>query len=365
AICDALAKTANDVAAQTEAHASGTIAEIARAAEANATAWQLAATQAAERQQRICDALEKTAAEIATHGETQAKGTLEEIARAAAAHADAWQAASTQAAERQQSICDALAQTADTIAAQTEAHASGTIAEIARAAEANAAAWRDTARQAAERQQTICDALAQTADTIAAQTETHANGTIAEIGRLVDAASQAPRAAADVVAELRQKLSESMVQDTAMLEERGRLLSTVATLLDAVSHASNEQRTAIDALVSTSAELLERVGTRFDQQVEVGAQVLEGASAQVGGSAVEMASLADAFGQAVQHFGDSNQKLMTQLARIEASLDKSLARSDEQLAYYVAQAKDVIDLSLMSQKQIVENLQRLDGAKPA
>ncbi|WP_186193122.1 hypothetical protein, partial [Burkholderia gladioli] len=75
-ICDALAKTANDVAAQTEAHASGTIAEIARAAEANATAWQLAATQAAERQQRICDALEKTAAEIATHGETQAKGTL-------------------------------------------------------------------------------------------------------------------------------------------------------------------------------------------------------------------------------------------------------------------------------------------------
>ncbi|MGN4073543.1 DUF802 domain-containing protein, partial [Burkholderia gladioli] len=314
AICDALAKTANDVAAQTEAHASGTIAEIARAAEANATAWQLASTQAAERQQRICDALEKTAAEIATHGETQAKGTLEEIARAA---------------------------------------------------EANAAAWRDTARQAAERQQSICDALAQTADTIATQTEAHASGTIAEIGRLVDAASQAPRAAADVVAELRQKLSESMVQDTAMLEERGRLLSTVATLLDAVSHASNEQRTAIDALVSTSAELLERVGTRFDRQVEVGAQVLEGASAQVGGSAVEMASLADAFGQAVQHFGDSNQKLMTQLARIEASLDKSLARSDEQLAYYVAQAKDVIDLSLMSQKQIVENLQRLDGAKPA
>ncbi|MGJ0528691.1 DUF802 domain-containing protein [Burkholderia gladioli] len=365
AICDALAKTANDVAAQTEAHASGTIAEIARAAASNAQAWQAASAEAAERQQRICDALEKTAAEIATHGETQAKGTLEEIARAAAAHADAWQAASTQAAERQQSICDALAQTADTIAAQTEAHASGTIAEIARAAEANAAAWRDTARQAAERQQSICDALAQTADTIAAQTESHANGTIAEIGRLVDAASQAPRAAADVVAELRQKLSESMVQDTAMLEERGRLLSTVATLLDAVSHASNEQRTAIDALVSTSAELLERVGTRFDQQVEVGAQVLEGASAQVGGSAVEMASLADAFGQAVQHFGDSNQKLMTQLARIEASLDKSLARSDEQLAYYVAQAKDVIDLSLMSQKQIVENLQRLDGAKPA
>ncbi|WP_208446662.1 hypothetical protein, partial [Burkholderia gladioli] len=75
----------------------------------------------------------------------------------------AWQLASTQAAERQQAICDALAKTANDVAAQTEAHASGTIAEIARAAEANAAAWRDTARQAAERQQSICDALAQTA----------------------------------------------------------------------------------------------------------------------------------------------------------------------------------------------------------
>ncbi|WP_186235222.1 hypothetical protein, partial [Burkholderia gladioli] len=74
--------------------------------------------------------------------ETQAKGTLEEIARAAAAHADAWQAASTQAAERQQSICDALAQTADTIAAQTENHANGTIAEIGRLVDAASAAPR-------------------------------------------------------------------------------------------------------------------------------------------------------------------------------------------------------------------------------
>ena len=75
------------------------------------------------------------------------------------------------------------------------------------------------------------------------------------------AASEAPRAAAEVVAELRQKLSDSMVRDTAMLEERSRLLATLETLLDAVNHASTEQRGAVDALVSTSAELLDRVGT--------------------------------------------------------------------------------------------------------
>jgi hypothetical protein len=78
---------------------------------------------------------------------------------------------------------------------------------------------------------------------------------------------------------------------------------------------------------------------------------------------VEVASLGEAFGVAVQLFGESNSKLVGQLQRIEAALDKSLARSDEQLAYYVAQAREVIDLSMMSQKQIVEDLQQLAGER--
>ena len=82
-------------------------------------------------------------------------------------------------------------------------------------------------------------------------------------------------------------------------------------------------------------------------------------AAQVTGSAVEVASLGDAFGVAVRLFGESNDRLMAHLQRIEAALDKSLMRSDEQLAYYVAQAREVIDLSMLSQKQIVENLQQL------
>jgi hypothetical protein len=56
----------------------------------------------------------------------------------------------------------------------------------------------------------------------------------------------------------------------------------------------------------------------------------------------------------VELFSESNDKLMETLQRIEGSLEKSVARSDEQLAYYVAQAREIIDLSIMSQKQIVE-----------
>lgn len=219
--------------------------------------------------------------------------------------------------------------------------------------------WRQSGEHTASRQQAICDTLAQTARDISAQTEAHAAETIAEISRLVQAASEAPRAAAEVVAELRQKLSDSMVRDTAMLEERARLLDTLGTLLEAVNHASTEQRSAVDALVSTSADLLARVGTQFSDTVESETRKLGGIAAQLTGSAVEVASLGDAFGAAVQEFGASNERLVAHLQRIESALDRSLTRSDEQLAYYVAQAREVIDLSMLSQKQIVEDLQQL------
>ncbi|WP_206956307.1 DUF802 domain-containing protein [Trinickia acidisoli] len=219
--------------------------------------------------------------------------------------------------------------------------------------------WQQAGEHTASRQQAICDTLAQTARDISAQTEAHAAGTIAEIARLVQAASEAPRAAAEVVAELRQKLSDSMVRDTAMLEERTRLLDTLGTLLDAVNHASTEQHGAVEALVSTSADLLARVGRQFSDTVETEARKLGGVATQITGSAVEVASLGDAFGAAVQEFGASNERLVAHLQRIESALDRSLTRSDEQLAYYVAQAREVIDLSMLSQKQIVEDLQQL------
>ncbi|MDR6418460.1 DUF802 domain-containing protein [Paraburkholderia phenoliruptrix] len=225
--------------------------------------------------------------------------------------------------------------------------------------------WHRAGERTANRQQQICDTLEQTARDISAQTQTHASETIAEISRLVQAASEAPKAAAEVVAELRQKLSDSMARDTAMLEERSRLLETLETLLDAVNHASTEQRTAVDALVATSADLLDRVGTRFTEKVEVEAEKIGTIAAQITGGAVEVASLSEAFGAAVQMFGESNDKLVAHLERIEAALDKSLARSDEQLAYYVAQAREVVDLSVMSQKQIVEDLQRLAAERTA
>jgi hypothetical protein len=225
--------------------------------------------------------------------------------------------------------------------------------------------WQQAGAHTAGQQQQLFETLAQAARGMSAQAEAHAKNTVAEIAQLLQAASEAPRVAAEVVAELRQKLSDSMARDTAMLEERSRIMETLGALLDAVNHASTEQRSAVDALVGASADVLERVGSRFTDKVEAETGKLESVAAQITGSAVEVASLGEAFGFAVQLFSESNDKLVAHLQRVEGALGKSIARSDEQLAYYVAQAREVIDLSIMSQKQIVEDLQQIASRQVA
>ncbi|KVP14612.1 DUF802 domain-containing protein [Burkholderia ubonensis] len=450
AICDALAKTATDIGTQTsmfEQHSASLLntmreshanlqTELASRDEQRLATWSASLAEMAAklsdewaqtsashmgRQQAICDALAQTAADIGTQTTTFEQhsasllNTMREshanlqtelasrdeqrlaawsasLAEMAAKLSDEWAQTSASHMGRQQAICDALAQTATDIGAQTttfEQHSASLLntmrdshanlqTELASRDEQRLAAWsaslaemaaklRDewaqTSAQAASRQQDICDTLARTANDITAQAQAHASDTIAEISRLVQAASEAPKAAAEVVAELRQRLSDSMVRDTAMLDERSRLLATLETLLDAVNHASTEQRGAVDALVRTSADLLDRVGARFNDTVDAETRKLDAVAAQVTAGAVEVASLGDAFGMAVQVFGESNDKLLSHLQRIEAALEKSLARSDEQLEYYVAQAREVIDLSMMSQKQIVEDLQQLAGRR--
>lgn len=260
-------------------------------------------------------------------------------------------------------VGESHAQLQETLASRDEQRLAAWADTLGSMATALSKEWEAAGARTAERQQDTCNVLAQTAREISANTQAHASETIAEIGRLLHAASEAPKAAAEVIAELRQKLSDSMVRDTAMLEERSRLLATLETLLDAVNHASTEQRSAVDALVATSANLLDRVGTQFAEKVDTETEKLGTVAAQVTSSAIEVASLGEAFGSAVQLFGQSNDTLVAHLTRIEAALDKSLLRSDEQLAYYVAQAREVIDLSMMSQKQIIEDLQQLGGQR--
>lgn len=179
------------------------------------------------------------------------------------------------------------------------------------------------------------------------------------ITRLIETAAEAPRAAAEVIGQLRQEISHSVARDNAVLEERSRIMETLKSLLDVINHASHEQRAVIDSLVASSSGKLEAASTAFSENIASEAGKLSEIAADVTSSAVDVASLAEAFGVAVHSFNAANEKLASNLDRIEVALDKSMSRSDGQLAYYVAQAREIIDLSMSSQKEIVDELRQL------
>ncbi|MCC8688622.1 DUF802 domain-containing protein [Xanthomonas campestris] len=367
-----------------------------------AQTWTAAASEQQRANQSLTDALHTTLTHFASTFEARSEALVDAVSarleQSSSQTADAWNAA---LAQQQQASAELAAQHQGALSAATassEAHAAALIGTLQQAhvdlqaalevrddtrlalwserftamSTRLSAQWEHTGQQVAQQQQAICDTLAATASELSTQAQAQASATIAEVSRLMQIAAEAPKAAADVVAELRQNLSESMVRDTAMLEERSRLLATLDTLLNAVNHASTEQRVAVDALVSTSADLLQRVGSQLTEQIGTETSKLEAVAAQVTGSAVEVASLGDAFGHAVQLFSTSTGELNDRLQHIAGALDAAQARSDDQLAYYVAQAREVVDLSMLSQKQIIEELRLLDdrrvdanGAQPA
>lgn len=392
AVCDTLAKTAQELSSHTQAQARETIAEVSQLLQTVAEAPKAAAAVIAELHQSHADlqaqliaqdqqrldnwkssldhiastwnaSLETTAATLNTSLETTANavsGSLEKTA--GALHATMEDTAASLSASLQgttSTLTVTLENTASTLHNAFDDISSAMNVSLENTAYTLRQEWEQATTQAANRQQEICDTLARTAQELSTHTQTQARDTIAEVAQLVQAAAEAPRAAASVIAELRQKLSDGMARDNELLEERNRLMETLGTLLDAVNHASAQQRDAVDSLISNSSALLERVGAQFTDDVQAKTDKLADAAAHITGSAVEVASLGEAFGAAVQCFSQSNDKLVDHLQRIETALERSMTRSDEQLAYYVAQAREVVDLSVMSQKQIIEDLQLL------
>jgi hypothetical protein len=303
--------------------------------------WRQAGEQTFAGQRRVCATLETTARDIAEHAQASAGQTIAETTRLL--HCAEELVSSRSAAE-----------------AQWAQQHGERMAELITACRAELSALRD---QEAARGDAAADRLGELQAALAEHLTTLGAALEAPMARLIETASEAPRAAAEVIAQLRGEMSTISAHDNELLAERSRIMATLSSLLAAINHAAGEQRSAIDALVSAAAQLLERTGQRYAEQVGAESAQLAEIAAQVTGGAVEVASLSEAFGFAVERFNEGNEKLLAGLQKIEASLEKSSARSDEQLAYYVAQAREIIDLSLMSQKEIVDGLRQV--GKPA
>ncbi len=240
---------------------------------------------------------------------------------------------------------------------------------VAQTLEQTATAWRDELAalrgEEAARAEATALRLGELQSSLNGQVASHLSALGAALeapmARLLETAAEAPRAAAEVITQLRRDMSQLTERDNAALQERAALMQNIDDLLQSAQQATGAQQAAIESLVTSAGAVLDQVGRQFAETVGAQAVRAEDVAAQVNGSAIELASLGEAFGHGVQLFSSTNEKLIDSLQRIETAVSQSMARSDEQLAYYVAQAREVIDLSISSQQGIVEDLRRLRG----
>lgn len=179
------------------------------------------------------------------------------------------------------------------------------------------------------------------------------------MSRLIETASEAPKAAAEVITKLKQEMTQNMARDNDLLEERRRIMSDLDGLSDSIAQSTLNQGKAMETLLQSSGGMLADISERFDSKIDREVGKLSDIALQFSESSVDIAGMSDAFVGAVVRFSESNDKLVGHLDKIEQALSESSARSDEQLAYYVAQAREIIDHSMMSQKGLIEEINQM------
>ncbi|MFT6287062.1 MAG: hypothetical protein ACJA09_001814 [Alcanivorax sp.] len=177
--------------------------------------------------------------------------------------------------------------------------------------------------------------------------------------RLIRTASETPKAAAEVISQLREEIASTVARDNEHLEERRQIMQNLSTLSVELAEAARGQRDAVEGLVTASEQRLEQVSGQFGGQVDTQLSKITALTDHFAGSTAEIASLGESFNVAINLFNQSNSALIENLSRIEGSMDKSSSRSDEQMNYYVAQAREIIDQSLLSQREVFEELRQL------
>ncbi|MBC7701153.1 MAG: DUF802 domain-containing protein [Massilia sp.] len=299
--------------------------------------WQQVGAQTLAQQNAVCLTLEKTAREITERTSLQAGQTLDDVARLL-----------NQSEELIRSRIESEAQWLQHHRERMDQLASVWRTELGALRDDEASRGDAAVARLGELQAAMASHLATLGTTLEAP-----------MTRLMQTASDVPQAAAQVIAQLRHEMVQLTEQGNLALQERNGLVEKITTLLQGLNQASGEQRVAIESLVSSANQVLSQASSQFAQALQAQAGQSADVAAHLTGSAVELSSLGESFGHGVQLFSASNDKLLDSLARIEGSIKQSTARSDEQLAYYVAQAREVIDLSIASQQGIVEDLRRL------
>jgi hypothetical protein len=279
-------------------------------------------------------------AEQATGDKQRLQAWTQSLQAMAAKLGQEWQQTSLRTLQQQQQLCATLSQTARDITGQAQTSTEQTLSEIQRLmagsddlVRARIASEAQYLQQHNQRMDELATLLRRELGALKDDEAQRGNAAVARLGelqaaltthlttlgtaleapiqRLIETASEAPRAAAEVIGQLRQEISHSVARDNDLLQERSRIMETLNSLLTAINHASEEQRSVIDAMLASSAVTLGAAGSQFAEKVDLEATKLADIAAHVTSSAVDVSSLSQAFSFAVTSFNEANDKLMS------------------------------------------------------
>lgn len=184
------------------------------------------------------------------------------------------------------------------------------------------------------------------------------------LAQLMTIASETPKAATEVIGQLRQELTNNVERDKTLLEERQQLIEQLDSISQANAASARQQHETMNQLIQDSSALLAQVGADFNQHISTELAKLGSVTEHFEASALNMESLGEAFATAVAQYSQSNEQLVQQLNRIEQSMDAAGNRSDQQMSYYVAQAREIIDQSLLSQRELFDEMRQINSGEP-
>lgn len=181
------------------------------------------------------------------------------------------------------------------------------------------------------------------------------------MSRLIETASDAPRAAAEVIEQLRGEISKNIERDNSLLEERQQTLSKLNELSASLEENARLQREAVQSLLEGSGEQLSAVAQEFAEKIAAESGLLGEQMSHFSASAAELSALGEVFTKAVEQFGEVNTQLMARLEHIESVLVTAGERSDQQMEYYLGQAREIIDHNLLTHQELLDRVAEANG----
>jgi hypothetical protein len=208
-----------------------------------------------------------------------------------------------------------------------------------------------------EQQQARLEAQAESVQSaLTAAMTTHAQLTVDTLRPIVESTMAGLDSA---VATVRQEASEALQRDETLLQSQRELMTGLQATAGALAQDSAAYRSTLEvfaqqtatALDATALQFASTVGQEADRLAEVGGQFAAGAQG--------LTALGDALGSAVAQFDAVAQGLSATLQQLAQGMEEAAGRSDEQLAYYVAQAREVIDHSALAQQKLLDQLREI------